>query len=435
MISSRIATFPNAQLRCGAHINLISQLGHGGGSALISSALRLQQRHGTFVDALDEPSARIHSSTALGSTALFSFAVNQGHPWHCHAGKRVFVAVSGSNGAWLNFADAKADLSSPIEFARSIERVSMPPDVLFTVCFGPRVWHRFQGVDKHHPAFFALSIHPDDAEGATLTAEQRALVGKGEQTIAALTDVLPFDVPSDLLATTSAVSLSLEADTSQARATVCKTTRGSIGRVRAAIGSHRRTGGGWAMRSLPVREITPTTSEVQLLDRQFPGQRANHTDAFELLFRPRDESATPATLLANVLHGFVDNRPPVATALMQLRNTIVRPLRLRTSPLACPVSSLLGKETDKMFDAFPVFDSVVDAERAEVVLGADDKHVRFRTAVSISKAPNGLVRLSMSTKLITLNPFGAFYLFCIDLPHRKLVSPQIMRHAVADVCY
>lgn len=433
MIAARVASFPAAKLRCGAQVNLISQLGHGGGSALIASALRLQQRHGTFVDALDEPSARI---SALGATTLYSFAVNQGHPFHRHEGKRVFVAVSGSNGAELRFADASANVTAgPEEFARSIERVRIEPDAFFTVCFGPRVWHRFQGVDKRHPAFFALSIHPDDAEGADLSAEQRALVDKGEQTIASLTDVLPFDVPPELLATTPVVGLSLESDTSQARAAVCKTTRGSIGRVRAAVGAHRRTGGGWALRSIPVREIDPAASGVQLLERQLPGLHVAHMDAFELLFRPRDESATPATLLANVLHGFVDNRPPIATALMQLRNTVVRPLRLRTSPLACPVSSLLGKETDKMFDAFPVFDSLVDSERAEVVLGADDRHVRFRTAVSVSKAPNGQARLTMSTKLVTLNPFGAFYLFCIDLPHRKLVSPQIMRYAVADLMF
>jgi hypothetical protein len=430
-VANRIASFPSVLLKqSGVQVNLIAQLGHGGGSAMIQSALRLQGKHDTFVDALDEPSARIGpvDPSKRDFTALYTFAVNQGHPFHRHEGKRVFIGVAGSKGAQLAFANGEA--TDAIEFVRRVERVSVPPDALFTVRFGPRIWHRFQGVDKHHPAFFAISVHPDDSAGA-LSDEQRKLVELGEPTIASLTDVLPFDVAPELLASAPLVSLSLEGDASAARAAVCAVARGAAGRARTSIGSRRV--GGWVLQSVPVREVNPQSCDVVLLQRQFAGETVQHSDAFELLFRPVDKQATPKQLLAAVLHGFVDNRPPIATALMRLRNTLVRPLRLRTSSLACPVSSLLGKECDNMFDDFPVFDSVADESRAEVVLGADDRHVRFRTAVSVAKVGNGQTRLSMSTKLITLNAFGRFYLAAIDVPHRKLISPQIMRFAVAHL--
>jgi hypothetical protein len=49
-----------------------------------------------------------------------------------------------------------------------------------------------------------------------------------------------------------------------------------------------------------------------------------------------------AQWLVALLEGFLDNRPSFVSRLMVLRNALVRPLGLRTSPLGCPVSSLLA---------------------------------------------------------------------------------------------
>ena len=107
-------SFPTARIpsRSGGlpvDVTLIAQLGPGAGDALCHEAIARQRGHGSFSDALDEPSATLAGTDiAHGEkTALHSFAVGaNGHPFHRHAGHRVFTAVSGSGGAQLRFCTA-----------------------------------------------------------------------------------------------------------------------------------------------------------------------------------------------------------------------------------------------------------------------------------------------------------------------------------------
>ena len=108
------ASFPTARLasRAGGlpvEVTLIAQLGHGAGDRICRESAARQRGHTRFADALDEPAATL-AATDIGSgetTALHSFAVGpQGHPFHRHAGHRVFTAVSGSGGAQLRFCTA-----------------------------------------------------------------------------------------------------------------------------------------------------------------------------------------------------------------------------------------------------------------------------------------------------------------------------------------
>lgn len=55
--------------------------------------------------------------------------------------------------------------------------------------------------------------------------------------------------------------------------------------------------------------------------------------------------AGATALLASVSQGFLHNAPGGVSRLMALRNVLVKPLGLRTSPLGCPVSSLLSPNT------------------------------------------------------------------------------------------
>jgi hypothetical protein len=68
---------------------------------------------------------------------------------------------------------------------------------------------------------------------------------------------------------------------------------------------------------------------------------------------------------------------------MAFRNVLVKPLGLATSPLGCPVSSLLYGAAGGLFRlALPGAGAARHARDcvAEVILGADDKHLRFRSA-------------------------------------------------------
>ena len=117
---------------------LVAQLSPGSGDHLFARASGCQQHHETFVDALDEPSAKLFGvDFDRGErTAVYSFAVDApGHPFHRHAGHRVFTAISGSGGAQLRFCTIDDDIleRDPRAFLDSLQVVDVPPDSLFTV--------------------------------------------------------------------------------------------------------------------------------------------------------------------------------------------------------------------------------------------------------------------------------------------------------------
>ena len=444
-------SYPSATIavpggRAPIEVHLISQLGLGTGSALVAGASLRQRGHANFVDALDEPSARIgamHLDQGSAST-LFSFVVGpEGHPFHCHAGERVFTAISGSSGAQLRFSTATPEqmAADPAAFLRQLHVVQIPGDSLFTVRFGGGVWHQFiaQRPASGQPALFALSCHPNELGGALSDAE-RAAVQRGEATIPSLTQTLPPAVEALLNPARFAaerartVLLSLDPTAATWLASLGSRIRSRIGALRAAAvrGRGRLGYEGGNAGARRVREIAAAElPEDLLLHSLLTGAR--HYDGFLLeLHRDEHDYASASQLLGDLLDGFVNNPPLGVTWSMRLRNWLVRPLRLRTSTLGCPVSSLIGPPCAARFAGFPVHASAVRAgdRSAEVILGADDRHLRFRTAVRVDLDGEGGARCYLANRVQTSNAFGRLYMALIDHGHRHYVAPTILRFAV-----
>lgn len=194
-------SFPSVSLRWSddrlpVEVVLVAQLEPGAGDRLIATAALRQRRHPAFIDALDEPSARLASMhpELADPTSVYSFLVGQtGHPFHRHAGHRAFTAVSGSAGAQLRFAvaDDAECANDPQAFVRALRFVEVPPDALFVVRFGGGTWHQFvSSRGEAHAALFALSFHSNELGGA-LTEQQREAVCGNRADIPALTELLP----------------------------------------------------------------------------------------------------------------------------------------------------------------------------------------------------------------------------------------------------
>ena len=170
-----------------------------------------------------------------------------------------------------------------------------------------------------------------------------------------------------------------------------------------------------------------------LLHEELAGE-FHHQDTFVLSVRGEGFMGLRASrVLADVLDGFMQHRPAGVSALMKLRNVLVRPLRLRTSPLGCPVSSLLSPQRDRLFlDRFPVLaQQVIQGDRlAEVVLGADDRHLVFRSCVGVRIVSDDRIDISLGTRVRCSNLFGHAYLALIDHVHREYVAPAMLRAAV-----
>lgn len=460
-VATSSETFPSVRLPSSAggvpvEATLIAQIGIGAGSQLIARSAALQRGHSAYIDALDEPSARIGDSDfAHGdATSLYSFVVGpHGHPFHCHAGHRVFTAISGSAGCRLRFSTATPDAirAEPQRFFDALRHIDIPPDCLFTVRFGGGTWHQFLSADpaSGHPALFALSCHTDEL-GGTLSAEQRARVLAGQADIPSLTELLPETVAA-MLADGHAerrgvptVMLSLVAPRASLRGRACAGLRTALGRVRRVFGRLRPAVG---FRSEHTgRAVTPLAAPPRgsLLLRQFaheprPFDPAHeHQDGFALevdeatLAAVGLRDASASALLAALLDGFLHNRPAGVSRLMRLRNVLVLPLGLRTSPLGCPVSSLLGQAPQTFAGRFPVLAQAVDEDgrSAQVVLGADDKHLRFRSCAMVERIDGG-VRFSLATRVRTRNLFGDIYMRLIDRTHRAYVAPAMLQLAVA----
>ena len=187
------------------------------------------------------PSAKIAATNfELGdATALYSFIVGpQGHPFHRHAGHRIFTAISGSGGAQLRFSlVSDEDLrSDPRRFIDELHFINIPPDCLFCVRFGGETWHQFWPLSKNslHPVFVALSCHTNEL-GGVLSDELQTSITANAADIPSLTDVLPQEVAElinakefqqEVIPTTM---LSLDAPAGTIHRKVCDTFRGSMG--------------------------------------------------------------------------------------------------------------------------------------------------------------------------------------------------------------
>ncbi|SMC16447.1 Protein of unknown function [Andreprevotia lacus DSM 23236] len=445
-------TFPSARIPSQAgglpvEVSLIAQLGHGAGDQVYQGVTARQRQHAEYVDELDEPSARLGATDfAKGdATALYSFSVGpNGHPFHRHAGHRMFTAISGSGGAQLRFSTASPTqiAADPQAFFDALRFINIPPDSLFTIRFGGETWHQFAPLagNRLHPAFFALSCHTDEL-GGDLSPALRAQVLADAANIPALTELLPQSV-LDLLQAEPltrrqipTTTLALDAPPGSLHALMCRSVRCGSGLVRGLLGRRRDAQGYLAAqrRELQVDELSDAPAG-SLLPEQLAGQAIHHEDTFALVLAdPALARLGAPALLSTLLDGFLENAPSGVSRLMAFRNLLVRPMGLRTSPLGCPVSSLLSNDRRCLFDQrFPVLAQQIapDLQHAQVVLGADDKHLQFRSCVGVDVLDGGEVRFTLGTRVHCKNGFGRFYMAVIDRVHRGYITPTMLRQAV-----
>ena len=444
-------TFPSVSLPTRGvpiEVNLVAQLSPGTGTRLFHDALARQRQHGRFVDELDEPSAKLGGCDfAKGdATALYTFSVGPGgHPFHRHAGHRVFTAVSGSAGAQLRFSTATpAELASDAaSFVRALHHVNVPPDCLFTVRFSGEHWHQFAplGQGSGHPAFFALSTHTNELGGDLSDAlRQQVLADRAD--IPTLTELLPDAVLALLQGTPAdarqvpTTERSLVGRAGTWAEVACRRYRSWMGHAKAAWGrSDARLG---AVRESSDRDANQDAhhdalAADSLLHAQLMDRRVHHQDSFTLgVASSRLPAGDAAALLAGLLDAFLAHRHAGVSRAMAVRNWIVRPLALRRSPLACPVSSLLADSAPAVFAGHPVLAWRVadDGRSAQVVLGADDRHLVFRSSVEVRCAADGEVRFTLATRVACGNAFGRLYMGLISRAHRHYIVPRLLGVAV-----
>ncbi len=450
-LTNIVETFPTVKIANDSNglpieVSLIAQLGHGAGNHLVSHVSSRQKNHSEFIDELDEPSAKLAGTNfSLGDkTSLYSFVVGpKGHPFHRHEGHRIFTAISGSGGAQLRFSTASTQEieKDPHNFINALHFVNIPPDCMFTVRFGGGTWHQFWPLSKNslHPVFFALSCHTDEL-GGNLTNELREKIKSNSADIPSLTELLPKDVSTliyskdfqEKIVPTTTLSLDAAAGTTQRK--VCDTFRGRMGILRGAWGNWYNSGGYVSQTDLTKTVIKlKDVPQHSILKNHLNDVSLNYEDTFMIALKNINfKGLNASAVLELLLEGFLMNAPQSVSRLMMFRNLLVKPLGLRTSPLGCPVSSLLSNDISNVFaKKYPVWDQKIedDGSIAQVILGADDKHLMFRSCVGVEVVDQFHIKITLGTRVHCKNMFGRLYMYVIDYFHRHYITPTILRRA------
>lgn len=451
----RVSGFPTVALdEPPVAVSLIAQFGPGSGTLVANQVAARQRGHASYVDALDEPSAKLAGVDIQRGdpSSLYSFFVGSGgHPFHRHGGTRAFTAVAGSSGAQLRFSSLSLDAArgSDSGLAAAMHVVHVPPDAMFTVRMGSGVWHQFLPGEPQadQPAFFALSFHPDETAGVA-DPGGRARILSDEANIAMLTEVLPDVVQR---ATSQALDaaprenqywLSLSASPDGLPARLCRLARMAAARVRTLFALRPRAKSGFERALLPdlVVHETHQPGPCSLLDRHFRPIRLDHQDRFACVVDAGPLAGWSASdVLDRLLQAFVDSPPVGVTGLMMLRNALVWPLGLRRSSLGCPVSSLQGPGPDSELFAnrHPVLaqETSTDGLGAKVMLGADDRHLRFRACVSVHWCAENRLEVSLANRVECRNWFGRAYILAISGVHRRYIVPLLIRSGLSEVLF
>lgn len=433
------SSFPHVSINASdgsraAEVTLLTQLDVGAGDAVATAAGARQAQHAHFNDALDEPSARLSApNLAAGdNAALYTFSVGRnGHPFHRHAAPRVFTAISGSGGARLRFIAAGSACDTSMDIQRALRHVEIPADCLFTVRMAANTWHQFEPLrgNGRHPALFAVSCHPDETAGALDKALQ-ARVFRGEADLASLTELMPAALQQHTQQVDEVWTSVLSFDPRPRQAWACALLRRRAGQLRQLLAQRCPRSGTTSHRLPPLRaRSTHQLPPSSLLAEQLP--RYHHQDQVDVQIDQRWlVGSNPDQLLAALLTAFIQQPAGSVSGLMRLRNLLVRPLRLRTSSLGCPVSSLLSDApTQRFAQRFPVLAASISANSAQVLLGADDRHLQFRSSVAVRR-DGERITFSLSTRVYCRNPFGHLYMAAVDPMHRHFIAPKMLKTAV-----
>jgi hypothetical protein len=437
-------------------VHLIADVGRGRGNAVVQQASQSQRNHRRFVDDLDEPSTCIGElrQNDVDHSSLYTFVVeSEGHPFHRHASARIFTAVSGADGTQLRFSSAslEGDRASLNMFFENAHCIDIPANCLFTVRFAGGVWHQFvpAKVGATSPALFAVSCHPDDLQGIH-NQYVRSQILEGKASIPLLTEVLPVELANAVSQENFASRSSTFQQLQFVPPPMSLLHARTVSMMRQLKREWQKVNPRLQRQFMPSLRIKHSSlfsrtrqqpvPQHSLIWNQLSEKKSYHLDHFELLipreellsFRPHEATG----YMRDLLQAFTDHSPLGVTRLMQLRNAIVKPFGLRTSSVGCPVSSLLADQAQDYFlQRFPIWEQHMNADNTEVqvVLGADDKHLEFRSVVMVEIIEEGIV-ISLSNRVAYRNFFGHFYMTCIRGIHQAYIVPKMLSTAASQLC-
>jgi hypothetical protein len=161
-----------------------------------------------------------------------------------------------------------------------------------------------------------------------------------------------------------------------------------------------------------TRAVTPPANGA--LAGLYPG--ADLVDAYAVLL-PAGASEDPAVLMRRALA----TQPGWARGLMAVRDRVMRVFKVKTSTRIGAAATAAGREQVGFFP-------VVSRSATEIVVGEDDRHLDFRTALQV-RGEAGAREVVVTTVVQCHNALGRTYLLAITPFHKLIVRAGLQRVA------
>ena len=94
---------------------------------------------------------------------------------------------------------------------------------------------------------------------------------------------------------------------------------------------------------------------------------------------------------------------------------------------------MLSEDTSNLFaNKYPVLNqrSNDTCTVSQVILGANDKHLKFRSCIRVEVINDSHIMFSLDNRVNCENFFGRIYMTAIDLVHRHYIAPVMLRRSV-----
>ncbi|MBF04101.1 MAG: hypothetical protein CMP76_12470 [Flavobacterium sp.] len=155
----------------------------------------------------------------------------------------------------------------------------------------------------------------------------------------------------------------------------------------------------------------------------------HYVDSFQGSIIDTNNTITPLA----VLKAFFQTSPKWVSALLSLRNRIVKVLGLKTSQNSKNKEELIANlkgVPNEQIGLFKIFESSPN----EIVMGEDDKHLNFRVSLFLDSfsSHHELKNIIITTTVQFNNIFGKLYFLPVKPFHHQIV-PSILKGIIKEL--
>ena len=162
------------------------------------------------------------------------------------------------------------------------------------------------------------------------------------------------------------------------------------------------------------KKTLPNKSILKKIEGSF-----DYVDSFVCEFFDKDNKIE----FPEISEAFLKSKSKWVSALMKLRDKIVKPLGLKTSEKVDDKEIQNFKfEKGKRFRIFKVIDNAEN----EVILGENDKHLNFKISILLDNTTKDTKTLTISSIVTFNNWYGRLYFMTIK-PFHNIIVPNFLK--------